>query len=216
MEDVGYKFLLLPLTRDEQPDEERIHEDSLYRDIAWRNANPDAAGRVLDPLNKFIRLLRGTVLFAMCFCCVALFKTIGHSFFAIVLCLIPKHLRPHTVPAIRVRRHTRIASCCIWVYENFLDAKRWANQRQRKSEKIERLRKDRRFEDDFKRMRAFTCRSVMWPNLCICVVAFFIYVLAMFSWKTAEIEYHSMVLRDRRTAVKSEPESKKTTEPPKK
>ena len=40
----------------------------------------------------------------------------------------------------------------------------------------------------------------MWPNLCICVVAFFIYVLAMFSWKTAEIEYHSMVLAGQATA----------------
>ena len=238
VDESGCDFLVLPFCRQEKPQgAEKQHEDSLYRDVAWRNANPDAAGRVLDPINKFLRLLRGTALFAMCFGIAALLKILG-STIVLGLTIVASVFdacrrrfcpsspspsqdsasgsRSSPAPQQDSKSHSWIARRIIWLYVNFVDDRRWAAERK------ERIALDNRRDDvrpffyDFKRMSKLTFFSVMCPNLCILFLALVIYVVAMFSWKTAEVEYHSMVLAGQATAAKVEPEAKKASDPLKK
>jgi hypothetical protein len=173
---------------------ERKHGDSVYREMEWRNINPDAASHELDRLQKHVQLLRGTVLIAACFGFVAFLKA-GVAAATWVL-LWSKPLR-------------RVGKC---LYRNFIDDhNHWLtgkpNVQPKTTTDLSRGSRlsDTEFEseDDFKARRSITGTKVLGPNVLICFIAGAIYVIAMSTWRTTEFEYHAIVLAGQETAVKT-------------
>lgn len=174
---------------------EKVHADSLYREMAWRNNDRETANETLDPIRKFIRLLRGTVLLAMCFALVAIIKVFCEFFIWVVIWIVSKTFSAKSDPDPEWRRVRLINR----IYANFVDYDwRWLKETRKGYQKATSWTtlqaKKGANADDFKSIERLTMTKAVLPNILICSISLLIYVVAVWSWRSAEIEYHSMVI----------------------
>jgi hypothetical protein len=206
--DSGSGFLWLPfrLLRSDDEEAEKKHAEALYLEMEWRNTNREAANELLDPIIKRLRLLRGTVLFAVMFGIAALIKVVFDFGIWLWLGIIWIWVRLRQRPAISCVRRACTAFAN-WSYAGFVDHdRRWLKgAREKDPQETDPNRKhDQPGESapDFAKMLYFTFARAILPNILILVMSISIYIIGMFAWKCAEIDFHSTVLAGQATAVK--------------
>jgi hypothetical protein len=188
--------ILIPiwlLWQGDDTEAEIAHARSLYREMQWRNTNHTAAVGSLDVINKYIRLLRGTAIFGLAFSIVAMLK-IGMSFRAARLC---------TSAVGGAEQERQLANA---IYVDWIDARRnsLAKERKRRDGTIEEatLRAPAAAPADFEAMNRIALANVLYPNVYVLVLSLTVYVVAICSWRTAELDYHSMIVAGEHSATK--------------
>jgi hypothetical protein len=220
-------WLLVPFRWNSASDETELrHGDSMYAEAEWRNANGEVASHGLDRLVKHIQLLRGTVLIAACFAVLALFKvsvalwTMLRLGWATRVDSSPTRTPSKGWPDEQTCERQRQRHAAKWWYRNFVDehnhrlAGKGIKEIQAANASIHsgKPEVDDRFDSaqDFERRRTITRRAVLAPNAVIFIIAAIVYVVAMYSWRLSEFEYHAIVLAGQSTEKKADEGPPKT------
>jgi hypothetical protein len=170
---------------------ERDHAKALYDDALWRNANADGARASLDHMVRTLRLLRGTVLLAICFGMIALFKVLVSSVL-VIFSWIAERTESRTICRVR-----------IWLYVMLVDDAKYQellNSLPPAGPEAAEAISDR-FKIDCAGMRRNTFRYMLAPNLIIVCSAFVVYLIAIGAWQSQEIEFHRLLQYGAKSAV---------------
>ena len=206
------RFLWLPLCppmlfeteaeKERNSKAEKKHAEAIYLEMDWRNKNREGANLLLEPIIKRLRLLRGTVLFAALFGGVAIAKLFVGVLIWIFLVIWSRGKEPTQ------NWRTRAVN---WVYENFIDHNRRFLEQDRISQgdAAKMGNSPGKSRHDFRAMRKISCKRAIGPNFVILLISISVYVVAMFAWRAAEIDFHTTVIAGQATALKAEPEPKK-------